>query len=138
MPKHLFFFSLMAIASAIGVAKSAVLAAVLPPLDFSYYAAVFALTGILSSFVSFGLTEGMVKKFVRLIAFRRNVELRTNLSASVRQLTRRYILILLLAGAGALTWQRAHFLPTIAAILIAYAVSCFSIASSVLEAMDIW
>ena len=74
MKSHYTFFTLMALASVVTLGKSAILAGILSPGDFAQYSAAFAFVSLLTSAISFGLVEGMVKKFTRLVAFGRSLE----------------------------------------------------------------
>ncbi|MGY3616569.1 hypothetical protein [Bradyrhizobium sp. USDA 10063] len=131
------FFTLMAFASVITLGKAAILAGVLSPTDFASYSATFAVAGFVASATSFGLVEGMVKKFTRLVAFGRSPELRKTLGSDVRRLVWRH-----LAAAGLLAlitlafygWRTAIVASAIA--VLAFATNAFAISASLFRAYD--
>lgn len=137
MKDHHYFFALMAISSAISLLKSAVLAAILVPTDFAHYSATFALVAAVASAISFGLTEGMVKRFTRLVAFGRPDELRATLGSDVRKLAWRYLPVLLLAPAClALAFGSDLIIPAASIVILAFATNNFAISSSLFRAYD--
>lgn len=134
---HHTFFVLMTLASAISLLKSGVLAAVLSPTDFTHYSAAFALVGLAASSISFGLTEGMVKKFTRLIAFGRVSEMRSALGVDVRILLRRHLVTLVIFPAASWILFGPEVAFATAAVLgLACATNLFAIAASIFRAYD--
>lgn len=89
--RHLVFFGLMALSSAITIFKMAVLAAVFPATEFAQYASAFALVGLVANFVSFGLTDGLVKRYVRLFEFGRLADLGKTIWENTASLSKRTI-----------------------------------------------
>ncbi|MET3997011.1 hypothetical protein [Bradyrhizobium sp. S3.9.2] len=137
MKSHYIFFALMALASMATLGKSAILAGVLTPGDFAQYSAAFAFVSLAASAISFGLAEGMVKKFTRLVAFGRSDELRRTLGWDVRKLAWRH-----LAALGALTLialavygPRMTIVASAVAVL-AFATNAFAISASLFRAYD--
>ncbi|MGO4510831.1 hypothetical protein AB4Z51_27845 [Bradyrhizobium sp. 2TAF36] len=134
---HYIFFTLMALASVITLGKSAILAGILSPIDFAQYSAAFAFVGLLTSAVSFGLAEGMVKRFTRLVAFGRSEELRRTLSSDVRRLAWRH-----LAAFGIITLIALAFygprtaIAASAVAVLAFAANAFAVSASLFRAYD--
>lgn len=134
--RHILFFGLMAFASAISVLKMAVLAALFSPSDFTHYAAAFALVGITASAVSFGMTDGLVKRFVRLFEFGRINELRAGLKADNLTLLRRHVFALAVGTVGAwVVIGPSSIVPAMAIVFLAYATNLFSIVSSLFHGL---
>lgn len=137
MKSHHVFFGLMAFSSATTLGKSGILAAILPPLDFAHYSAAFALVGVVASVLSFGLVEGMVKKFTRLVAYGRADELRATLGSDVRRLAWRHLaalgVVLLITFVFYGRWLLA---PAAALVVLAFAANAFAISASLFRAYD--
>lgn len=133
---HIVFYTLMALTSVVAIAKLGTLAAILSPEDFSRYSATFALVTFTCGLISFGLVEGTVKKFTRLIAFGRSAELRVEYLSTLRQLTLRHFLVLLLAATLSAFFQPDFIVLAPTLVLLAYVTNSFSIVSSVLRGYD--
>lgn len=137
MKSHHVFFGLMAFSSAATLGKSAILAAILPPLDFAHYSAAIALVGIVASVMSFGLVEGMVKKFTRLVTYGRAEELRATLGSDTRKLAWRHLAALGLALLIVFAFYGGWLLAAAASVIVlAFAANAFAIFASLFRAYD--
>jgi hypothetical protein len=134
---HHAFFTLMALASVVTLGKSAILAGILSPVDFAQYSAAFAFVSLLTSAISFGLVEGMVKKFTRLVAFGRSYELRLTLGSDVRRLAWRHLAAFGLLGLIALAFYGPRTAIVACAVaVLAFATNAFAISASLFRAYD--
>lgn len=129
--RHIVFFGLMALSSATTILKMAVLAAVFPATEFAEYASAFALVGLVANFVSFGLTDGLVKRYVRLFEFGRLSELDNAIWENTATLSKRTIY------AAVLTIPACWFyfgsegvIPSAAVLTLALASNVFTIISA--------
>lgn len=137
MKSHYTFFTLMALASVVTLGKSAILAGVLSPANFAQYSAAFAFVSLLTSAISFGLVEGMVKKFTRLAAFGRSYELRLTLGSDVRRLAWRHVMASGLFGPIVLVFYGQETAIVACAIaVLAFATNAFAISASLFRAYD--
>ena len=131
------FFALVAASSALTLIKLAILAAVLPAEDFALYSAVFSLVGVGASLLSFGKTEGMVKRFTRLAALGRSQELRQSLGTDARIIFRRHAVALLpVVAVTYLLYGSSMALPAGAAVVLALAANGFAIVAALYRAYD--
>jgi O-antigen/teichoic acid export membrane protein len=132
------FFALLAIASVISILKSAAMAAVLAPIDFAYYASAFAVVGIGSVFISFGLTEATVKKYTRLAAFHQFGAIQADLWSICRKLLVRYGVILILGlPISMISGGPNTMLAFSAVIVLCFATNCFAVVSSLFRGFDL-
>jgi O-antigen/teichoic acid export membrane protein len=125
-------------ASVISILKSAAVAAILAPIDFAYYASAFAVVGIGSVFISFGLTEATVKKYTRLAAFHQFGAIQADLWSISWKLLGRYGAILVLGLPVSTIWGGPDAMLAFSAVIIlCFATNCFAVVSSLFRGFDL-
>lgn len=131
------FFSLMAVGSAVTVAKLAILASILPPEDFAYYASAFAAATFAAFAFSLGLVESTPKRYTRWVARGRSDLLSVDLRSILRSLIWRSILLTSLACLFAIYVGGISSALTVAAVgMIGLAMTSFSLVGSILRSFD--
>lgn len=132
-----FFFAMMAAASAVSIVKMAVLASLFSPSDFARYASLFAIAGLASSLLSFGLVEATAKRYTRLIAFGRHGETSFELRAVLRTLCLRSgVALILIIPVAAVIKGTAGTLALFSILLFSLSANLFSLTGSVLRGLD--
>jgi hypothetical protein len=135
-PHHI-FFTLMAVSSAVTLGKSAALAGLLSASDFADYSATFAIAGLVASAISFGLAEGTIKKFTRLVALSRFSQLRRLVDLDVLKLARRHIMASgLIALIAFVVFGPAKLVVAFAVAVLAFAINALAISASLFRAYD--
>ena len=135
--KTVLFYGLMFGASALAVAKIAILALVLPAADFALYVSVFALVSFAAEMTSFGLTQSTVKRFPRLVAVGHFNVIASELRAIIGTLSVRHGLVALTGAAiGGWLYGQSGVLAAMGIGLFAYGMNLFALTSSLFRGLN--
>jgi O-antigen/teichoic acid export membrane protein len=129
------YLALMATAAVVSLIRGFVVAALLPPEDFAVYAVAVALGALLANFLSFGLIEGTVKQFPRLVMAGGAGSLLRIADGGARRLAIRALMALPVLGVVMYLVDSSRPLLFLAVAAVSFGAAWLSLLASVQRAM---